>query len=429
MKLLSAINYEDIEDYLRYLTGIKTLDIVKDKKSLLDAADSGKYDLVLLSGELHGSGEIKYLIEVLSSEKYKSQRIVFLYGEYDGICDDFIRFLISHNIFDFYVGEEITSKAIEQLIFMPAGKEKALGYYKSHFDNQQYFNHEEIIQKQSKGFFKGNLPNKPWFGLNINRYANRTTPGKLVISIISNQATGKSHTAWNLGYCFSKRGNITSLINIDRGYSANLFYDIDEIYYDLLDFIIKNNKQKDIFENCCKKKNLNIITGKLGCEREISSDDYIKLLYCIRTKSDITIIDTRTGLSELTRISIKNSVYDLMIFDCDIMHFHMNMNMLRELGDDFVPEKTIAVINNTDVRSSAHKFIYNELINSCIPFKDMAFIGNCGFLGYEAMHTGFTPYQTAGDDYKGFACDMDNLLEKLGMESVRRRRRFLDCIY
>lgn len=414
MRLLSALNYEDIEEYIKYLPGITVLDIVRDKKTLLDTVGSSNYDLVLLSKELPGSEEMEYLIEVLSLEEFKSHRVVFVYGEYDGICDDFIRFLINYGVYDFYVGAEITSRDIERLIFRPAGKETAFGYFKSRFDNEQYFSPKERSQKQNGHFYNTAVLTNSGFRPFIKRNSNKRIPfEKLVISIISNQATGKSHTAWNLGSCLSKHGYATSIFNIDRGYSANLFFDIDEIYYELLNFTILNNKNKDILDNCYKKKNLSIITGKLGDEKEIGSDDFLKLLYSIRTKSDITIIDTGTGLSALTRVAIKNSTYDLLIFDCDIMHFHMNMSMLEELKDDFVPEKTIAIINNTNVKSSSHKFIYNELISSGIPFKDIAFISSCGFLSSEVMHTGLSPYQAAGEDNKSFVNDIDSLLDKL----------------
>ncbi|MHB1393965.1 MAG: hypothetical protein ACYCYE_13000 [Clostridia bacterium] len=414
MRLLSAINYEDIEEYLNYLPGIAAVDIVKDKKSLIDAAGSFQYDLVLLSKELIGSEEMGHLVELLSSGEFKMLRVVFIYGEYDNTCDDFIRLLISHGIYDFYVGEEISSRDIERLIFRPAGKEMAFGYLQSHFDNERYFNYKDYNAKKSSSFFNGSLLFNSGFKtlFKTNNYK-RANVEKLIISIVSNQATGKSHTAWNLGYCLSKRGYTTSLFNIDRGYSANLFFDIDDIYYDLLDFTLQNNMHKDILDNCCKRKNLSIITGKLGDEKEIGCDDFTKLLYNIRTKSDVTIVDTRTGLSALTRLSIKSSIYDLLIFDCDIMRYHMNMNMLEELKDDFIPEKTIAVINNTNVKSSSHKFIYNELISSGIQFKDIAFISSCDYLGCEVMHTGIAPYQAAGEEYKGFIRDMDGLMEKL----------------
>ena len=414
MRLLSAINYEDIEEYLNYLPGITAVDIVKDKKSLIDTAGSFQYDLVLLSKELTGSEEMEHLIEILTSGEFKTQRVVFVYGEYDSICDNFIRLLISHGVYDFYVGDEITSRDLERLIFRPAGKEMAFGYLQSSFDNEQYFSYKNQNAKESSSFFSGSLLFNSGFKTFLKAGSNKRAPvEKLIISIVSNQATGKSHTAWNMGYCLSKRGYATSLFNIDRGYSANLFFDIDDIYYDLLDFTLQNNMHKDILDNCCKRKNLSIITGKLGDEKEISGDDFIKLLYGIRTKSDITIIDTRTGLSALTRLAVKSSIYDLLIFDCDIMHYHMNMNMLEELKDDFVPEKTLAVINNTNVKSSSHKFIYNELKSSGIPFKDIAFISSCGYLGCEVMHTGIVPYKAAGEEYKEFTRDMDVLLEKL----------------
>jgi cellulose biosynthesis protein BcsQ len=414
MRLLSATNYEDIEEYLNYLPGITAVDIVKDKKSLIDTAGSFQYDLVLLSKELTGSEEMEHLIEILSSGEFKTKRVVFIYGEYDNTCDNFVRLLISHGIYDFYVGDEISSRDLERLVFTPASKDMAFGYLQSRFDNERYFNYKGHNSKVNSSFFNGSLLFNSGFKTLLKSDNSKRVPvEKLIISIISNQATGKSHTAWNLGYCLSKRGYATSLINIDRGYSANLFFDIDDIYYDLLDFTLQNNMHKDILDNCSKRKNLSIITGRLGDEKEISDDDFIKLVYGIRTKSDITVIDTRTGLSALTRLSIKSSVYDLLVFDCDIMHYHMNMNMLEELKDDFVPEKTLAVINNTNVKSSSHKFIYNELKSSGIPFKDIAFISNCGYLGFEVMHTGIVPYQAAGEEYKEFTRDMDGLLEKL----------------
>ncbi len=420
MRLLSALGYEDIEEYMSYLPEIESIDIAKDKKALLDMINSASYDIVLVSRELSGSEEMEYLIEVLASNGLKGQRIIFIYGGYDGNCDDFIRSLINHGIYDFYVGVEISSRDIERLIYRPAGKNAAFGYYKSGFDNEQYFN-QGVRNQKRKGHFlnAAQLVNSGFRPLIKSKAYKRASLEKLIISIISNQATGKSHTAWNLACCLSKRGYATSLFNIDRGYSANLFFDIDEIYYDLLDFTIQNNKHKEILDNCCKKKNVSIITGKLGNEKEISCDDFLKLLYSIRTKSDITIIDTRTGLSALTRVSIKNSTYDLLIFDSDIMHFHMNMSMIEGLKDDFVPEKTIAVINNSNIRSPSYKFIYNELINTGIPFKDITSVNSCGMLSSEMMHTGLSPYQAAEDGNKDFANDIDTLLDKLSSRPVR----------
>lgn len=421
MRLLSALNHNDIEEYLRYLPGIAAIDLVKDKKSLIDAASIFGYDLILVSGELSGSEEMEYVINVLSEGELKTQRVIFIYGEYDIACDGFIRLLIDHRIYDFFVGDEITSRDIERLIFKPSGRESAYRYFQSRFDNELYYNEKPRKNKKAGTVYNGDSMPAYSLAALLKRYSKkRISFEKLIISIISNQATGKSYIAWNMSYCLSKRGYSTSLFNIDRGYSANLFFDIDEAYYDLLSFTLQNNMHKDILDNCCKRKNLSIISGRLGDEAEIEEDDFMKLLYSIRTKSDITVIDTRTGLTALSRLTVKNSTYDLLVFDCDIMHYHMNMSMIDALGDDFVPEKTIAVINNTNVKSSSHKFIYNELTSSGIPFRDIASISSSGFLGCEVMHTGIVPYQAAGEEYKEFTRDMDTLVDKLGSRGYIR---------
>ncbi|HYF75011.1 MAG TPA: hypothetical protein VD757_00375, partial [Candidatus Nitrosocosmicus sp.] len=367
-----------------------------------------------------GSEGMEYVIKALSAGSPKDRRVVFIYGEYDDACDDFIRLLISHEVYDYFVGDEIDSYDLMRLLFKPSGRDAAYGYFQSRYDNAKYFKREKRIARRSISEFTGRT--KAGSALNgLLKYNNsgRNSVDRTIISIIANQATGKSHTAWNLGYCFSRRGYATSLVNIDRGYSANLFFDIDDIYYDLLDFTLQNNAYKDILENCCKRKSLSIITGRLGDETQMKETDFDKLLYNVRTKSDITIIDTRTGLSDITKLSVRNSICDLLIFDCDIMHYHMNMKMLEELEEDFIPEKTIAVINNTNIKSSSHKFIYNELKGSGIPFRDIAFISSCGFLSSEVMHTGVVPYQAAGEEYKEFVRDMDILLDKLGARKTR----------
>ncbi len=414
MRLLSALDHEGIEEYIKYLPGVDVLDVVRDKKSLLDVLEFQSYDIVLVSKDLPGSEDMDKLVRALGSKDLKDQRAVFIYGGYDCLCDDFIGRLVDHNIYDFHVGEEITSKDIERLIFKPAGKDSALGYLKSSFDNTRYISHEGIVQGKSNRFFKGrSIVGSGLTSLLRARNNKRMTFDKMIVSIISNHSTGKSHTAWNLGYCLSKRGYAASLFNIDRGYSANLYFDIDEIYYDLLDAVIENNKHRDILEGCFRKKKFSIITGKLGDEKEIGEEDFMKLLYSIRTKSDITIVDTRTGLSASTRLSIKSSTYDLLVFDCDIMHFHMNMKMIEDMKEDFVPEKTIAVINNTNIKSPAHKFIYNELVNTGIPFKDITFIRSCGLSSVETMHTGLSPYQIKNEGNLNFIHDIDSLLGSL----------------
>ncbi|HRU40848.1 MAG TPA: hypothetical protein P5021_02610, partial [Candidatus Diapherotrites archaeon] len=65
MRLLSALYHEGIEEYIGSLPGIEVLNIVGNKRSLLDALSKDKYDLVLISKSLPGNEEADLLIEVL----------------------------------------------------------------------------------------------------------------------------------------------------------------------------------------------------------------------------------------------------------------------------------------------------------------------------------------------------------------------------
>lgn len=393
MRVLLAVNHEGIEEYISFLPGIDIVNTLKDKTSLLDYAGRDIYELAVIANELSGSENMRDIMGAFTANKSLAQRIIFLYGEYDGECDDFINYLKSRGVYDIFVGTEITSDTIKKLIFSPSKNECP------------YICREQRTGKEERRYFK-----------NVNPV------GKSVIAVLSNQATGKSHTAWNLGYCFSKLGCSTSILNLDRGYSANLYWGIDEIYHDLLSFTITYENHREILKNCFKIKNLNIITGRLGDETEICADDFIKILYNVRTKSEVTIIDTRTGISDVTRQAIRNSSLDLLIFDCDIMHYHMNMLMIDNLKDDFIPEKTIAVINNTNIKSPSHKFIYNELVGTGLAFKDILPISSCGQLSYEMMHTKRTPYQADDERRRDFARDMDNLLNAMTLRIVRDRK-------
>lgn len=405
MRVLSAVNHKGIEGYISCIPGISSLDTASDRRALMDMSASATYDLVIISQELSGNADMKSLMEAITVNRTDSRRYAFLYGDADSNCDDFCRFLVSLGIYDFHVGDELSSKVIERLVFRPGSRLTAIGYINSSYDNESYFgsqniNHSRTFNKSIKKL--------------LNRWGkSKPVLDKVIVSIISNHATGKSHTAWNLACCLSGRGYATSMFNIDRGYSANLYFSVDELYYDLLEFTIRNNAHKGILDSCLRRKSLKLITGKPGDEAEIAVDDFTKLLYSIRTQSDITVIDTRTGLTPLTRHSVKSSTYDLLIFDCDSLHFHMNMKMLEGLKDDFVPEKTIAVINNTNIRSKAHKNIYNQLVGTGIPFRDVAFISSCGLAGNEAVLEGVPLYNKAGGASSEFSNEIDRLADKL----------------
>lgn len=422
MRILSGICHEEIETYIKGLKDVSDFDIAMDDKGFVNMAAEG-YDMLLVSRGSSGNLGIELLRE-LKSKGGKNQRIAVLYGEYDDHCDSFIRQIIALGIYDFHVGGSITSKSIQRLLYKPSGKAKALGYVESRYANEYY---DEKAQRtyRGEGLF---LPGAAAISRSIKQLLGGGSSGtgfeRHVISLISNHATGKSHTAWNLAYCLSGRGYTTSLLNIDRGYSANLFFNIDEIYYDLLDFKLQNNSHNTITDCCYRIGKLSVLTGRLGNEKQVSDADFGRLFYNIRTKAEVTIVDTGTGLSELTRLAVKGSTCDLLVFDCDIMHYHMNMAMLEQLGEDFVPEKTIAVINNTNIRTPAHKYIYNQLMDTGIPFRDIASISSCGLLSNELMRTGRAPYNSGREESKDLVRDIDDLLDKLSDERVNRGKTY-----
>ena len=253
-----------------------------------------------------------------------------------------------------------------------------------------------------------------------------------VIAIISASENGKSLIATNIAPCFSERNYTTTLLNVDDGYSANIYYNIIHKYYAMLEHAFKTNAHSEVLDVCYKRKKLNVVTGELGCLNDIPVNDFNKLLNSIRARSSIVIVDTKTGLNDITLEAVRQSTICMMVFDSDLMRFHKNLLMLDQLGEDFVPEKTIAIINNSDTNSESYKFIYKQLLNirrnketkrifiedldidtkgfSTITFRDIINICNCKTLNTDAMNTDKTAYDLAEDKLTAFREDIDALL-------------------
>lgn len=255
--------------------------------------------------------------------------------------------------------------------------------------------------------------------------------GKAYISIYSACSTGKSHTAWNLSYCLGERNYKTTVINLDYGYSANVLFGIDEIYYNALKTITEKNLYKEILEYAWQKGNVSVIARGLGDTEEISIDNYKKIMSYVRTKQDVVIADCRAGYSELLEEVVRDTNIDLMIFDMDLTHFQLNKQLIERLGDLFLPEKTIAVINNCDINTNTYKYVYGKILEISKDFKDIMPISSCGFLSCELMDTGKTPYEEAlkKEEYKRFVLDMDNLLSVINAREEIENRSILSKSY
>lgn len=379
MRIILAVGHLEMQRYFARDCRAEVTAIVDSGEELIDMLAYVKGDVIVLSKTLKYNGTSMQLVELIS-EMRKDIKIVYLYGEEDGSTKSFINFLHSKSIYHYHLGANISSVDLNRLIF---GE----------------------IEPQKKSIWSLWKPN------------NHTMPVReldsAVITLYSNSSNGKSHTAWNLAYAFGERGYRTTLINLDRGYSANILFGIEDIYHDLLDYMVSKNDYQGILESCFRTGNISVIAGRLGSEERLNSLAFQKLLYIAKAKSDIVILDTLTGIDELTMEAIKSSSIDFLIFDCDLMHFHMNKLMLEKMKGLFIPEKTIAVINNCPAFQESYKFIYRELQGMNLHFKDILPLSSCGSLSCDLMYTNKSPYTTINDKSSSYCADMNTLLQRI----------------
>ncbi|OGO78076.1 MAG: hypothetical protein A2Y23_15445 [Clostridiales bacterium GWB2_37_7] len=389
MRLLLAVGHAEMQIYISQEYGVDVSEVADNEQELFEVLNYSRADTLMLSRYLKGSDNPRLLIERIRTARPEI-RIVYLYGVADSETEKFIKYLISNNITDYYVGVNISSLVLRRLLF--GG------------DTQSKVKMKDLFKKKAKTV---------WF----------KELDKAVITIYSNSSNGKSHLAWNMASAFEKRGYQTTLINIDRGYSANLYFGIDSMYYDLLDYLVAREEHQNILDCCYKKGNLNIITGRLGSEKTLSSEDFLKFLYFARSKSDIVIIDTYTGLYDTTYQAINNSNIDFIIFDCDLMHLHLNKLMLEKLDSIFIENKTYAIINNGEPVSASYKYIYKQISKMNTKFKAILPLSSCGSLGCDLMNTSKTPYEVDKCN-SSFYLDMNNILDAInarGAESCTKR--------
>lgn len=396
MKVLLAINMEELEDFVAGLPQVEVTGTVREKSAVVAACEADCPEVILMSGYLEGPEDIRQTITAIKSGQHSGIRIVFLYGEEDDACGDFISFLQDVGVNEYKTGSVLTAQDIEELLFY-----KSYTVRKGYGDSRRYLN---LTGNKKTG---------------VERKIIVKELDKAVITLYSNHSTGKSHTAWNLSHCFAGRGYRVCLVNIDRGYSANLYYGIDKRYYELLECVTDSGRLASILDYCYRRRNLYVVTGRCGSEETLEEKDFSQLLYAVRSKCDITLVDTRTGLDTNTLAALKHSTVDLLIFDSDLQHFHMNMKMLDEMGADFIPEKTIAVINNSDIRSSSYRFIYNEMKKLKLPFRGIMPLSACSSLSQDLMYGDKVPYQFNIDETKDFRRDMDSILEAINCRAKR----------
>ncbi len=355
MKILLAIDHDEMETYIAGIEGVSTVTVVKTKGEIIKQLESIKPDVIFIAHDLPGEGDMQDVIRMTTACKNARCRIVYIYGDDDREREDYESFLNNCGVNVVLVGSEITSVTIDMALFGAIGSLSGMERTRSPLKKggSMLKRMKRLFHKAPTGQYKHSFPK---------------AGSKAVVSFISNHTTGKTYTAWNLMHSLAEKGFSCSLINMDRGYSANHYFNPDRRYHELLNYIITRNEHHSILEKCCKMGKQSIISGKPGDTEEIGREDFEKLLYHVRSRSDITLLDTRTGICDTTQSAIKHSSLDVLVFDCNPHHYLMNLKMLEALKEDFVPEKTVALINNADIRSPDFKRVYNDLSRSFIPF-------------------------------------------------------------
>lgn len=236
------------------------------------------------------------------------------------------------------------------------------------------------------------------------------------IVIVSGCTTGKSFLTWNLAYAFSERKYKTSVVNLDKHYSANMYFGIEDEYAALKNI----NNIKD-FNGILEKSyyindELRIITDEICSEQEVDNDKFLKLLNLVQSDSDITIIDCKSNVDENMKIALSYASSVLVVCDTDKMHYKENLNMLDKIKDVLNTNKTILVINN----------IFNESDINFIEigknFKDIVTISNCGADATNMMSSNTCPYISSNDKFKS---DFENLLSSLQARKSKKKKSFL----
>lgn len=383
MKLLLALGHEQLQQFIAQSYMLQVTEIVNSVEELQAALEYSKAELLLVSRYLSGNCDSHELINNIRAKR-PDLRIVLFYGDEDPSAQEFVRFLESKGVYDYYIGSDVSADTLKRLIFKK----------------------NSLLGNEIKGLFR--RPRTIW----IKELDNA------VMTIYSNSSNGKSHLAWNLATALGELGYKTTLLNIDRGYSANLFFKLQEVYHDLLDYTISYGEFNRILENCYRKGNVRVISGRLGTDNLIDKDAFTKLLHFLRSKSDLVLIDTYTGSNPLTIQALNTSSMDFLVFDGDLMRFHMNKILLENLGSHFIENKTYAVINNCSEGSEAYQYIYKQIMQLGYQFKDILPLSSCGGLSNSLMHTGKTPYETLKKSKESFAFDMRNLLQSINARNT-----------
>lgn len=416
-KVLLSIGNEEIETIFENIKGVEVVDKERDLETVKDLLEFMNIDCLIVNRLLDENGE--ELLDIAAKAKQRNIKVIVLLDDIEDFSEKkIITSLVAQDVYGFIRFKELKEDSIVNII----------NNYPDEFDFS-FFNYETKKKSDKPKIANDSVPEKAE-AIAVELINNA------VITVYSNCSNGKSVITWLLSLCFVDRNYKTAVINIDKGYSANMFYGIDNDEYegvfssfgitnDAIDATESWNRNSNEF--CYSPmKNLSIVCGSSGSSEELEPDQFQRVLTATRIKNNITLIDCKSEINKLTRMALQQSTVDLLVYDIDLNHYNLNFHMLEELGDVFNPEKTIVVINNAIIESESYKLTLKNIKESGLNFKDIVTVRKCGAGVYDLMFSGTTPYfdKNTNDEFKK---DIDALLDSL--KSKKSNEKFLKKVF
>lgn len=217
MKVVIAVNYEELESYISNIEEIEKSEIVRHKKNLIKACDELKPDVVFISNTLSGEEDIRQIINKLTGKEYTGIRIIYLYGEDDRERKKFINYLISRGIYDYHIGIEITPGDIQRLLFNPRTREQIK--HDIIDDNESIENTENIEVMKEEKEIRGKVEQEHKKESNIKIIEKEIVKEKIkgtlfIVFAGADTNIGCTHAAYSTAYYLSRQGYKTAYIEM-----------------------------------------------------------------------------------------------------------------------------------------------------------------------------------------------------------------------
>lgn len=401
-KVLLAIGNDELEELFEKIETIEIIEKERDLEVLKDLLEFMNVDYLVINRLLDEDG--KNLLDIAVLAKKKNIKVIVLLNDLEDFSEKkIITSLVAQDVYSFINFNDLKEEKIINII----------ENYPQEFDFKIFNNDDQQVNDGSiiKNVKKRQGKKRETIEVELINNA--------VIAVYSNCSSGKSVVSWILAYCLKDRNYKTAVINLDKGYSANIYYPISsENNNEVMDMnsLLQNEELGYKVD-----KDLSVICGSLGSKMDFQPDQFLKILNAARIKNNITIVDCKSELNDLTKIALQQSTIDLLVYDNDINHCSLNNQMIQDLGAEFNPEKTIMVINNAAIESKSYKEILSYLEDSGMNFRDIVSIRSVGGQIFDLIDKNKLPYLSKSVD-DNFKKDIDNLLLAIKSRDYKKNK-------